>query len=227
MINARETTDVWHPKKLRERRCFADNIISIVMYERDNCMTESFAQPLSRKIQSNAGMHKSRDTWRQRKHAKPHYELWHTTGTSRASWSARARARRMIKSVEWTGEKIIKFILPETEDRWSEREEGTWRLPVIFIQRLECRQNPRPLLPLPFVSLSVSLLYPLSVIRRLSFLPLIFFYLSTYLSIFRFLLLEPRVLDTHEKWIFSLGFCAAASTSTALFVNHFGPIYRN
>jgi len=54
-------------------------------------MTESFAQPLSRKIQSNASMHKSRDTWRQRKHVKPHYELWHTTGTSRASWSARAK----------------------------------------------------------------------------------------------------------------------------------------
>lgn len=93
MINARETTDVWHPKKLRERHRFADNIISIVMYERDNCMTESFAQLFSRKIQNNAGMHKSRDTWRQRKHAKPHYELWHTTGTSRASWSARARAK--------------------------------------------------------------------------------------------------------------------------------------
>lgn len=93
----------------------------------------------------------------------------------------RARARRMIKSVEWTGEKIIKFILPETEDRWSEREEGTWRLPVIFIQRLECRQNPRPLLPLPFVSLSVSLLYPLSVIRRL--VPTAYLFLSLHLFI--------------------------------------------
>lgn len=46
----------------------------------------------------------------QRKHAKPHYELWHTTWTSHAPLSP--RVRRMIKSVEWTEKKIMKFILP-------------------------------------------------------------------------------------------------------------------
>jgi len=35
--------DVWRPKKLSKCYCTVDNIISIVIYERDNCMTESFA----------------------------------------------------------------------------------------------------------------------------------------------------------------------------------------
>lgn len=78
--------DVWQPKDLRYH--FVDDIIPIVtgLYDRKFRLSG-----LSRKMQ-NVGMHKSRDMWRQRKHAKTSlYELWHTTGTSRVFWSARTR----------------------------------------------------------------------------------------------------------------------------------------
>lgn len=55
------------------------------------------------------------------------YELWHTTGMSRASWFARAKNDKK-KTVEWTEGKIIKFILPETHrERMGEAGEKRTR----------------------------------------------------------------------------------------------------
>lgn len=90
-------------------------------------------------------------------------------------------------------EKNNKVYIARDEDRRNGREGGTWWLPVIFIQRLEYRQNPRPLFPSLFVLLSVLLFLLLSIIRHL--ISTAYLYLFISISI----LFARRVLDTRRK----------------------------
>lgn len=78
------------PKDLRKHCHFVDDIIPIVtgLYDRKFRLSG-----LSRKMQNNMGMHKSRDMWRQRKHAKPHYTSCDIRQGRVASPGPRARAK--------------------------------------------------------------------------------------------------------------------------------------
>lgn len=175
--------------------CRVDNIIPIVIYELYITRNRKF-RSTEGSLTKNTEQHESCIRVVTRRGSKSTLNLITSCDIRQERVAPLGpRARRMIKSVEWTGEKIIKFVSPGTGMGETCGQEGTWWLPVIFIRRLECRQNPRPLFPSLFVLLSVSLLLLPSIIRHL--ISVLSLYLSVSISIL--FCREPRVLDARRK----------------------------
>jgi len=114
------------------------------------------------------------------------YELWHTTGMSRASWFARAKNDK--KNIEWTEGKIIKFILPETHrERMGEAGEKRtrgdsqwylykdWSAAKIIDLSIFLPSSRFP--SCRFFLLYPSLSYPLIFLPRLSIISIYLFFL--------------------------------------------------